>query len=132
MMSDSITSGVLDPEMKSSVSCCNASVVLLESSRYFTFMPGLAFSNPAIAVLVALSSAPKPCVAYTMVTALLDADAIVGVIARQPAIRALDAAADMTSFLWYHGELLRSIFMGVVFLSLVGLAPDEGAWGKVA
>jgi hypothetical protein len=67
-----------------------------------------------------------------MVTALLDAEAVVGAIARLPAIRALDAAADITAFLRYHGELLRSIFMGVVFLSLVGLAPDEDAWGKVA
>jgi hypothetical protein len=67
-----------------------------------------------------------------MVTALLDADAVVGAMARQPAIRALDATPDITAFLWCHGEPLRLIFMGVVFLSLVGLVPDEDAWGEAA
>src|SRR5215469_100709 len=65
--SEVITSGVADPEVKRCVSCSNATSAVGDRLRICTVMLGCSFSNAFTAVVVAVPSEPRPCVANTIV-----------------------------------------------------------------
>src|SRR5258708_39146413 len=69
--SEVITSGVLEPDVKRCVSCSYATSAVGESVRMLTWMFGCSFSNAFTAAAVAVPSAPRPCVANTMVCVAL-------------------------------------------------------------
>ena len=71
--SDSNTSGVDEPEMKSCSSCDRYVVESVDSTWTVTLMFGLAFSKALIAACVCLPSVPSPDSANTMVCLALAA-----------------------------------------------------------